>query len=146
MNIPETGQRCPTCKEVVADAPDGLRVEPVMWLRGMGKSWGLPPLSISQLKKNRKLITDTMDPEVRRDGGAFGMSDEFITGVTKIAHLALRRNYPDLKEEEVGDMISLREIQGVAAAVVTGRRVDEIPMGPPLAAPAPPQAQTPPAP
>lgn len=68
----------------------------------------VPPLSLGAVKKVAKRIENFagLDVDAQME----------LTG--EIAHLALKRNYPDITRERVDDLIDLRNMEQVFQAVV----------------------------
>ncbi len=83
-----------------------------------GKEWTVPPLTIGQLRElapelaRFKLDTLFLTEE--------GVNVEAVDAIIKIAHAALQRNYPDLSEDALVDLIDLGVMGEVAQAVFTG--------------------------
>lgn len=79
-----------------------------------GKDWVVPPLTLGQL---RRLL-----PKVRQMTDVVGatMGEEQIGTVAEIVAAALSRNYPDVTEDVVLDVLDLGNAQDVLRAVLTG--------------------------
>jgi hypothetical protein len=78
-----------------------------------GRDWIVPPLTLGQLRR--------LGPELGRITSRAGMLDgETISAVVKIVAAALRRNYPDIAEDAVEEMLDLGNAAAVLEAVLTG--------------------------
>jgi hypothetical protein len=71
-----------------------------------GKDYVMPPLALNAVKQLR--------PRLDAFKGTDG--DEDIDTVIDAAYAALRRNYPDISRDEVGDMVDLGNMQEVMEA------------------------------
>ena len=87
---------------------------PVVKVRGIelvlgGETWVVPPLSLGALEQLQpKLKAFTGDV---MDGAQLGV-------VLDVTHAALRRNYPDITRETVGEMIDVGTFMSVFEAVM----------------------------
>lgn len=78
-----------------------------------GRTWTVPPLTLGQLRRLGSAVEimradrEMLDPEV-------------IDAVVTVVTAALRRNYPDLDEEEVAEMLDIAAAPAVFVAVLTG--------------------------
>ena len=81
-------------------------------LKLRGKEYVIPALSLKQWKKFLPLI---------RKLQSCGNTAKNITGLATIAHAALSRNYPDLKVEDVEDLIDLSNILTIMEAIMPFR-------------------------
>jgi hypothetical protein len=78
-----------------------------------GRNWVVPPLTLGQL---RRLAGD-----IGRIGERSGVLDgEAVGAVVRIVTAALQRNYPDLGEQAVEEMLDLGNTGQVLSAVLTG--------------------------
>jgi hypothetical protein len=86
------------------------------------KDFIIPPLSLGQIKKFYPIIQ-----EMEKGADILGKFNSVIT----IIHAALSRNYPDLKIEEVEDLIDLGNFKGTIDAVmsVSGFKLGEAILG-----------------
>jgi hypothetical protein len=66
-----------------------------------GREWIVPPLSVRQFRDNLALLTEAIG-EVTAANAAERMS-KFVP----VIGMALRRNYPEVKDEELLDMLDL---------------------------------------
>lgn len=73
-----------------------------------GVEYVIPPLTIGALKR----LGDRLK-NLKAD-----LSDETISTVTESVYCALKRNYPELKIEEVEEFVDVGNMQGVIAAVM----------------------------
>lgn len=78
-----------------------------------GREFIVPPLTLGQL---RRLL-----PKVRQmtEVGA-SMGEEQIETLCEIVAAAMRRNYPEITEDAVADLLDLGNASGVLSAVLTG--------------------------
>jgi len=76
-----------------------------------GKDYNIPPLSFRQLRVLRK--------EMSMLDGIIGMPDDKQMGaVVTIVHAALSRNYPDITNDQVFDMIDLGNLKPTIHAIM----------------------------
>jgi hypothetical protein len=102
----EVGKRCQLCHRVLAGG--AVKVPGVVSFTYDGQTWEVPPLNFRGVKWAKKeKIWDTLD-RLRSESPEVLFDDEtFMDCCTKVVHTALRRNYPDLTEEDVEEMIDL---------------------------------------
>jgi hypothetical protein len=73
----------------------------------------VPPLTLGQIRR--------LAPELNRIGDRVSMLDgEVIGAIVKVVTAALQRNYPDLTEEAVEEMLDMANAPAVFLAVLTG--------------------------
>jgi hypothetical protein len=70
----------------------------------------LPPLNFLQLQR--------LDPYFKTVASG-QPSAEWFTAITKIVHASISRNYPDLTEEDVGEMLDMSNFQRAFDAVLS---------------------------
>jgi hypothetical protein len=99
-------------------ASAGVGVPPISSLPGTkieisGQKWTVPPLTLGQLRR--------LAPELGKITARANMLDaEVIAAVIKVVTTALLRNYPDLAEETVEEMLDLGNAGEVLNAVLAG--------------------------
>jgi hypothetical protein len=78
-----------------------------------GKDYIVPPLSFKRLKnlKPEMEVIKTVAPQTE-------LTDDQIEAMIRIIHAAISRNYPDLKEEDLFDLLDLGNIGKITAAVM----------------------------
>ena len=78
-----------------------------------GRDWTVPPLTFSQLRR--------LQPELERLSRISpAATPEQIAAVSEIVRTALSRNYPELTQAEIEDMLDLGNAARVIAAILTG--------------------------
>jgi hypothetical protein len=78
-----------------------------------GREWIIPPLTLGQLRR--------LTPELGKITSHASMLDaEVIAAMVKVVTAALRRNYPDLAEESVEEVLDLGNAGEVLNAVLVG--------------------------
>jgi hypothetical protein len=77
---------------------------------GDGNAYVLPPLTLGALE----ILQDKLNTNY--SGGA--LDPEYIKTVIDAAHLALRRNYPDITRDQVKEIIGLENMEVVFKAVL----------------------------
>jgi hypothetical protein len=78
-----------------------------------GREWTIPPLTLGQLRR--------LTPELGKITTHASMLDtEVIAAMVKVVTAALRRNYPDLAEESVEEVLDLGNAGEVLNAVLVG--------------------------
>lgn len=79
-----------------------------------GETYIVPPLNFKRLKKIQPLLAklSTLTPT------AGDVNEEQFDAAVEIVHLALTRNYPDLEREKVEELIDLRNLPFVMAAIM----------------------------
>jgi hypothetical protein len=91
----------------VSDLLPGVEIEMV------GKTWVVPPLTLGQLRRlGSKVEVMSADKSM--------MDPEVVDAVVAVVTAALRRNYPDLDEDQVADMLDMGNAPQVFVAVLTG--------------------------
>lgn len=87
-----------------------------------GREWIVPPLSVGQFKLYGKnlMIPGTVDAE---------NFTERLDDVLPVIHLALARNYPDLKKEELENMLDLGTFKEVIEAIANASGAKRISSG-----------------
>jgi hypothetical protein len=68
----------------------------------------VPPLSLGSLKKLGDRLQNVKN----------GVDAESVQTVLDAAFLSLKRNYPDITEEEVGEMVDLSNMQEVMQSIM----------------------------
>lgn len=96
--------------ETVAEVP--FEGEPV---RLGNKTYIVPALSFLQLKRLRKQM-EQMNRLVDRPTDALG--DEELDAFTEVAYAALSRNYPEMKKDDLADLITLGNLLPLVEAVM----------------------------
>ncbi len=91
-----------------------------------GKTYVIPPLNFARLKKLREELSILSAANT----SGIGMSPELLDASITVILSALNRNYPDMTRDEVEELIDLRNMQEIMAAI-TGqsgleRRAGEI--------------------
>lgn len=76
---------------------------------GDGNTYVLPPLTLGALE----ILQDKLNASY-----AGALDPEYIKTVIDAAHLALRRNYPDLTRDQVKEIIGLENMEMVFKAVL----------------------------
>ena len=77
------------------------------------QKWTVPPLTLGRLRR--------LKPEIDKIATSAGIVDgEVIDAVIRIVTAAMQRNYPNLAEELVGEMLDLANAGSVLSAVLTG--------------------------
>jgi hypothetical protein len=87
-----------------------------------GREYTVPPLTLGQIRRMSREIS------LFRADGLDLLSPEAITAVVTVITAALQRNYPDLTEEQVADMLDVASAVPTFIAVLTGsglRRSDQ---------------------
>jgi hypothetical protein len=78
-----------------------------------GRTWVVPPLTLGQLRR--------LGSKVEVMSGDKSMLDpEVVDSVVAVVTAALQRNYPDLDEGQVADMLDMGNAPQVFVAVLTG--------------------------
>lgn len=84
-----------------------------------GNDWIVPPLTLGQLRK--------LAPYVQKiraiDAQDALEADDQLDAVLKIVAAALGRNYPDMDEEKVADLLDMANLAATITAVLTGSGV-----------------------
>lgn len=80
-------------------------------IRMGGKNFIVPALSFGQIKRLMPKLKETNSIGAQ-------MTPEQMDNVTDIVFTALSRNYPDLKIEDVSDLIDLNNLPTIFAAVM----------------------------
>lgn len=77
---------------------------------GGGRSYLLPPLTLGSLQvlQDRIISFQSVD----------ALAPESIDTVIDVAYAALKRNYPEMTREEVGDLIDLGNMMDVVSAAM----------------------------
>ena len=85
-----------------------------------GKQMTIPPLSLGALEQLLDRINDVM---------AGGKMDATSIGtVIDAAHAALKRNYPELTREQVGDLVDLGNMREVLEATMSASGLEAKPV------------------
>ncbi|MBP2638380.1 MAG: putative phage associated protein [Firmicutes bacterium] len=81
-------------------------------LKIRGREYVIPALSFGQL--------ENLAPELERSTQAAGqtMTKEVIQDTIKIFHAAISRNYPEITIDEVKNMIDMRNMKTIMAAIM----------------------------
>jgi hypothetical protein len=78
------------------------------------REWIVPPLTLGHLRRLSEEVATLSD-------GAMALTDpKTIDAVVRVVTAALQRNYPDLMEERVADMLDMGNAPAVFMAVMTG--------------------------
>jgi hypothetical protein len=78
-----------------------------------GREWTIPPLTIGQLRR--------LTPELSTIASQASMLDaEVIASLVKVVTAALQRNYPDLAEHSVEEVLDLGNAGEVLNAIFAG--------------------------
>jgi hypothetical protein len=81
-----------------------------------GQDWLVPPLTLGQLRR--------LEPKLRAMAdipqGAQGMTAEQIDTIAEVVATAMSRNYPDMTNERVLELIDVGNARAVVLAVLTG--------------------------
>lgn len=95
------------------------RVRPVNniegdWVTLGGKQYYMPALNLRAMKEHAAKL------DALQRGRAFDepVTDEYIENVCTVVHAALKRNYPDISEEEVLDGVDMRNLGTLVIAVM----------------------------
>lgn len=104
---------------------------------GGGRVYTVPPLSLASIQRLQDRLSDMQLGSI--------LSPETITTVLQATHASLKRNYPNLTEADVGELVDVGNMQDVVACVldVSGlkrKALDDAKN--PQAQPAPPTALT----
>lgn len=83
----------------------------------------VPALTIRQLKKYRKEIA-VLPSLAGRDP-----TDEEVDGLLDVFHAAVSRNYPDLKREDLEDLIDLNNLPTLIKAVLAQSGLERVKPG-----------------
>lgn len=75
-----------------------------------GADWTIPPLTLGSL---RRLL-----PQVQKMTAGTPMSEEQIDTLVEVVHAAMTRNYPDLTQERVLDLLDVGNASAVMGAVL----------------------------
>lgn len=78
-----------------------------------GRTWTVPPLTLGQIRRMWPELSTLKTDRLMADPGV-------ITSVVKFVTAALQRNYPDLTEEQVEEMLDIANAPAVFMAVMTG--------------------------
>jgi hypothetical protein len=78
-----------------------------------GRDWIIPPLTLGALRRLGPQFDVLKVDRLAFDG-------EVVDALIAIATAAMRRNYPDLSEDAVAEMIDLGNAGEVAMAIMTG--------------------------
>lgn len=81
-----------------------------------GEAYTLPPLNLTNVRKHEDFFKRVTRGEIRLDAS----SDDMLT-LGSIVFFALKRNYPDITQEQVEDGIDLNNMVKVFAAVMTAQ-------------------------
>lgn len=68
-----------------------------------GKEYIVPGLSFAQLEKHMKIIERLND---KRNNGA--LTPQIMQDITTVIHAAMSRNYPEMTEEQIKNMVDTR--------------------------------------
>jgi hypothetical protein len=91
-----------------------------------GREWTVPPLTLGQLRRLEGLLN-----VMRGINGRGNFMDEgTIDAVVAIVGAALRRNYPEVDDDQVADLLDLGNAGTVLAAVLISSGLRERPSGP----------------
>jgi hypothetical protein len=93
-----------------------------------GRDWIIPPLTLGALRR----LGPHFDV-LKVDRLVF--DSEVVDALVAIATVAMRRNYPDLSEDVVADMLDLGNAGEVAMAIMTGSGLRRNSLGEVRAAP-----------
>jgi hypothetical protein len=74
-----------------------------------GKEWVIPALSVRQYREHQKLL---QDGDVTQEN-----LHDYIVARVPLIGAAMRRNYPELTDEQVMDMLDLRTVVRVIQAI-----------------------------
>lgn len=79
-----------------------------------GETYIVPPLNFKRLRKIQPLLSklSTSTP------GAADLTDAQFDAAVEIVHVALTRNYPDLERDKVEELLDLRNLPVVMAAIM----------------------------
>jgi hypothetical protein len=77
---------------------------------GGGRVMTVPPLSLGALQRLQKKIEAL--------GTADALAPETLATVIEAAHVSLKRNYPQLTAEEVGELVDVGNMYDVVACVL----------------------------
>ncbi len=77
-----------------------------------GETYTVPPLNFKRLRKLQPLLSKLNTTDARN------MSDGQFDSAVEIVHLALTRNYPDLEREKVEELLDLKNLPFVMAAIM----------------------------
>lgn len=86
---------------------------PGVTIRLGGREWTVPPLTLGQLRR--------LKPEIGQiTSNAGALTGEVVDAIIRIVATAMQRNYPELAEEAVGEMLDLGNAGSVLNAVLAG--------------------------
>lgn len=77
---------------------------------GGGRVYTVPPLSLGALQR--------LQGNLAKMQGDAALSPETVTTVLQAAHAALERNYPEITQGEVADLVDVANMQDVMACVL----------------------------
>ncbi|MBF6560536.1 MAG: hypothetical protein IVW56_09615 [Candidatus Binataceae bacterium] len=87
-----------------------------------GRDWIVPPLTIGQLRRLNPTLRQISEPGV-------GMDADTIDAIVAVVGAAARRNYPDLDDAALLDLLDLGNAGAVLNAVLTGSGLKATPPG-----------------
>lgn len=90
---------------------DGIRI--VM----AGVEYVIPPLTIGQLKRQRPTIERLAQVKIEQ-GSISSLSDDLFNDFSEIIREAMSRNYRDITIDDVQELLDLKNVQPVIAAVM----------------------------
>lgn len=80
-------------------------------IRIRGKEYIVPGLSLGQIERYADKIESI-------SAGSGKLSKEMVEAVIEITHAAISRNYPEIKPEDIKDMLDMRNMKTVLEAVM----------------------------
>lgn len=76
-----------------------------------GREWIVPALSIGQVRR--------LGPDIAAVASAGDdLTPELVAGVVKIVKASISRNYPEVTDEQVEELIDLRNFRDIIAAIM----------------------------
>lgn len=92
-----------------------------------GKKYLMPPLNINSMKLHKPTLVRLMKGAVSGDIDPVTAVESDLEELTGVIHSALKRNYPELTIEDLGEHIDLANIQElVQTAIKTSGFVDRL--------------------
>lgn len=90
-----------------------------------GRYWIVPPLSVGQFRKFGKQLINTGNVDAEN-------FETKLDEVLPVVHIALQRNYPTLKIEELEEMLDLGTFSEVVTAIANASGVKRVVSGEPV--------------
>lgn len=79
-----------------------------------GQKWIVPALNFKRIKQLKPI----MEKLTASAAGPSDISDEAIDAAAQLVHLALSRNYPEVKIDDIEEWLDLRNFRDIVMAIV----------------------------